>query len=268
VPIKRLSGVALLANPSPRSWSSRRAPPRTTSSRPSRLQLIRDVPLLRHLAPRARTSARAWSASTCGRAGPVAESEEERRHHRPAQRLAQRRDRPDDIEVPHNSDTQGKHDRLLELIKEFDAILKPGGCIVYLGTGRRRRRASSRAGPATTRAGLRAPGGTRAIVEEIAGELHTVREGDTTLQASGAKEGRQPPCPPAVAGNLTPACGAQDFPELGRATRAERRHPRPGGLTLPFAVARPLGWAAVLPWGRLVPPYAKPRRDSPIAMGG
>ena len=40
----------------------------------------------------------------------------------------------DDIEVIHNSDTQGKRDRLLELIKEFDAVLKPGGRVVYLGT--------------------------------------------------------------------------------------------------------------------------------------
>jgi hypothetical protein len=40
----------------------------------------------------------------------------------------------DDIEVPHNSDTQGKRERLLELIKEFDAVLKPGGRIIYLGT--------------------------------------------------------------------------------------------------------------------------------------
>jgi hypothetical protein len=40
----------------------------------------------------------------------------------------------DDIEVPQNSDTQGKRDRLLELVKEFDAVLKPGGRIIYLGT--------------------------------------------------------------------------------------------------------------------------------------
>lgn len=42
----------------------------------------------------------------------------------------------DDIEVPHNSDTQGKRERILELIKEFDAVLKPkpGSRIVYLGT--------------------------------------------------------------------------------------------------------------------------------------
>lgn len=40
----------------------------------------------------------------------------------------------DDIEVPHNSDTQGKRDRLKELVKEYDAVLKPGGRIIYLGT--------------------------------------------------------------------------------------------------------------------------------------
>jgi hypothetical protein len=40
----------------------------------------------------------------------------------------------DDIEVPHNSDTQGKRERILELIKEFDAVLKPNGRVVYLGT--------------------------------------------------------------------------------------------------------------------------------------
>jgi hypothetical protein len=41
---------------------------------------------------------------------------------------------PDDIEVPHNSDTQGKRDRVLELVKEFDAVLLPGSRILYLGT--------------------------------------------------------------------------------------------------------------------------------------
>lgn len=40
----------------------------------------------------------------------------------------------DDLEVPHNSDTPMKRDRLLELIKEFDAVIKPGGRIIYLGT--------------------------------------------------------------------------------------------------------------------------------------
>jgi len=40
----------------------------------------------------------------------------------------------DDIEVPNNSMTQGMRDRLSEAVEEFDAILKPDGRIVYLGT--------------------------------------------------------------------------------------------------------------------------------------
>jgi hypothetical protein len=41
---------------------------------------------------------------------------------------------PDDVECPANSQTQQQRDKLAELVKEFDAILKPGGDIVYLGT--------------------------------------------------------------------------------------------------------------------------------------
>lgn len=40
----------------------------------------------------------------------------------------------DDIEVPNNSATQPLRDKLLEAVKEFDAVLKPGGRVVYLGT--------------------------------------------------------------------------------------------------------------------------------------
>ena len=40
----------------------------------------------------------------------------------------------DDIEIPHNSDTPPKRERLLELVKELDAVLKPGGRVCYLGT--------------------------------------------------------------------------------------------------------------------------------------
>ena len=40
----------------------------------------------------------------------------------------------DDVEVPNNSATQAARDRLSELVKEFAAILKPGGTIIYLGT--------------------------------------------------------------------------------------------------------------------------------------
>lgn len=40
----------------------------------------------------------------------------------------------DDVEVPNNSLTQTMRDRLSERVKEFDAILKPGGRVIYLGT--------------------------------------------------------------------------------------------------------------------------------------
>lgn len=40
----------------------------------------------------------------------------------------------DDIEVPNNSDTQGMRDKLSERVREFSAILKPEGRIIYLGT--------------------------------------------------------------------------------------------------------------------------------------
>jgi len=40
----------------------------------------------------------------------------------------------DDVEVPNNSATQMMRDKLSESVKEFDAILKPGGRIIYLGT--------------------------------------------------------------------------------------------------------------------------------------
>lgn len=40
----------------------------------------------------------------------------------------------DDVEVPNNSSTQMMRDKLSEAVKEFDAILKPGGRILYLGT--------------------------------------------------------------------------------------------------------------------------------------
>ena len=40
----------------------------------------------------------------------------------------------DDVEIPNNSMTQQMRDRLSEAVKEFDAIVKPGGRITYLGT--------------------------------------------------------------------------------------------------------------------------------------
>jgi hypothetical protein len=41
---------------------------------------------------------------------------------------------PDDVEIPKNSMTHLMRERLAELVKEFDAIIKPGGRIIYLGT--------------------------------------------------------------------------------------------------------------------------------------
>jgi hypothetical protein len=40
----------------------------------------------------------------------------------------------DDAEVPNNSETQAMRDKLAERVKEFDAVLKPGGSVKYLGT--------------------------------------------------------------------------------------------------------------------------------------
>jgi hypothetical protein len=40
----------------------------------------------------------------------------------------------DDIEIPKNSYTELQREKLAELVKEFDAVLKPGGEVIYLGT--------------------------------------------------------------------------------------------------------------------------------------
>lgn len=40
----------------------------------------------------------------------------------------------DDVEVPNNSMTHMMRERLAEAVKEFDAVLKPDGKIIYLGT--------------------------------------------------------------------------------------------------------------------------------------
>lgn len=40
----------------------------------------------------------------------------------------------DDVEVPKNSWTESMRERLAELIKEYDALIVPGGRIIYLGT--------------------------------------------------------------------------------------------------------------------------------------
>ena len=40
----------------------------------------------------------------------------------------------DDVEIPNNSMTQMMRERLAESVKEFDAVIKPEGKIIYLGT--------------------------------------------------------------------------------------------------------------------------------------
>ena len=40
----------------------------------------------------------------------------------------------DDVEIPSNSLTQVRRERLAEAVKEFDAVLVPGGEVTYLGT--------------------------------------------------------------------------------------------------------------------------------------
>ncbi len=40
----------------------------------------------------------------------------------------------DDVEIPSNTLTQGMRNKLWEAVKEFDAVLSPGGYVTYLGT--------------------------------------------------------------------------------------------------------------------------------------
>ena len=98
------------------------------------LRLINEMPVLQHLMPR--TDQR--QSKICFDVGPAAAS------HAPSvksvgvtgQLAGSRADVliADDIEVPNNSATQGMRDKLSEAVKEFDAILKPDGRIIYLGT--------------------------------------------------------------------------------------------------------------------------------------
>jgi hypothetical protein len=97
-------------------------------------RLINEIPMLQHLAPQAgqRDSVIAFdvgpstpdhspSVKSVGITGQITGSR--------ADILI-----ADDVEVPNNSSTQMMRDKLSESVKEFDAILKPGGRIIYLGT--------------------------------------------------------------------------------------------------------------------------------------
>lgn len=98
------------------------------------LRLIEEVPLLRRLKPRPeqRQSKVAFDV------GPA------KAKHSPSvksvgimgQLAGSRGDVivADDVEVPNNSETQQMREKLSERVKEFDAVLKPGGSVYYLGT--------------------------------------------------------------------------------------------------------------------------------------
>lgn len=97
-------------------------------------RLIAEVPILQHLAPKEgqRDSMIAFdvgpstpdhspSCKSVGITGQIAGSR--------ADVLV-----ADDIETPGNSLTQAMRDRISEAVKEFDAVIKPGARIIYLGT--------------------------------------------------------------------------------------------------------------------------------------
>lgn len=98
------------------------------------LQMLQDVPFLQHLRPR--------TEQRCSKIEfDVAQAEPDQN---PSVRSAgitgqitgSRADLivADDVEIPGNSETQLLREKLAENIKEFDAILKPGGRVTFLGT--------------------------------------------------------------------------------------------------------------------------------------
>lgn len=97
-------------------------------------RLIAEVPLLQHLKPRGdqraskiafdvgpATASHSPSVKSVGISGQLAGS-------RADLIIA------DDVEIPNNSATQDLRDKLSEAVKEFDAVLKPNGRVLYLGT--------------------------------------------------------------------------------------------------------------------------------------
>lgn len=98
------------------------------------LQLIRGMPLLQHLHPRADQRCSAISFDV----GPATPSKDPsvKSVGITGQLTGSRADLiiADDIETPKNSYTHLQRERLSELVKEFDAVLKPDGRVVFLGT--------------------------------------------------------------------------------------------------------------------------------------
>jgi hypothetical protein len=97
-------------------------------------QLIHGMPLLQHLAPRDDQSNSALAFDV----GPATPSKDPsvKSVGITGQLTGSRADLivADDIETPKNSYTHLLRERLAELVKEFDAVLKPEGRVVYLGT--------------------------------------------------------------------------------------------------------------------------------------
>lgn len=95
-------------------------------------QLIKGMPLLQHLTPTDLDSAIKFNV------GGVTESKDPsvKSAGITGQITGNRADIiiVDDAEIPKNSYTHLLRERLAELVKEFDAIVKPGGRIIYLGT--------------------------------------------------------------------------------------------------------------------------------------
>ena len=98
------------------------------------LQIIKGMPELRHLTPRSDQR----EAKIQFDFGPARESKDPslRSLGISGQLTGSRADViiADDVEVPNNSTTQQMREKLAEQVKEFDAILKPGGEVTFLGT--------------------------------------------------------------------------------------------------------------------------------------
>ena len=98
------------------------------------LRLINEMPILRHLTPHEeqRSSKIAFDVGPA----PAAHAPSVKSVGITGQLTGSRADLivADDVESLNNSLTQVMRDKIAETIKEFDAVLKPNGRIVYLGT--------------------------------------------------------------------------------------------------------------------------------------
>lgn len=96
-------------------------------------QLIREMPLLRHLQAR---EGQRDSSLEFDVAGSTGDHPSVKSAGITGQITGSRADVLifDDVEIPNNSATQMMREKLAEQIKEASAIIKPGGHIVYLGT--------------------------------------------------------------------------------------------------------------------------------------